>query len=246
MNVSFKYFLSIGLVASILTLSGCSAMHTAIKKRDLEVKTQMSDTIWLDPVSGSERTVYLQIRNTSDKDMQIADKLRQNFETKGYQVTNNADRAHYWIQMNILKVDKMDLREANSYLSSGYGAGLAGATVGALSAGYGYNSSGAAIAGGIVGGLIGIAADAMIEDVNYTMITDLQISEKVNGKVSVNSQGALAQGNAGRTNVSYSKESNRMRYQTRVVSTANKVNLEFEEARLALEDNLTRSVGGIL
>ncbi|WP_416240415.1 complement resistance protein TraT [Oceanimonas baumannii] len=36
------------------------------------------------------------------------------------------------------------------------------------------------------------------------------------------------------------------RYQTRVVSTANKVNLEFEEAKLALEDNLARSVGGIL
>ncbi|WP_279586655.1 complement resistance protein TraT [Oceanimonas baumannii] len=241
-----KKLVGISLLASTLALSGCSAMHTAIKKRDLEVQTQMSDTIWLDPVSGSAKTVYLQIRNTSDKDMQIAEKLRQNFEQKGYTVTNNADHAHYWVQMNVLKVDKMDLREANSYLTSGYGAGLTGATAGALAAGYGYNSSGAAVAGGIVGGIIGIAADAMIEDVNYTMITDLQISEKVNGKVSVNSQGALAQGNAGSTNVSYSKESNRMRYQTRVVSTANKVNLEFEEAKLALEDNLARSVGGIL
>ncbi|AEY00249.1 conjugal transfer surface exclusion protein TraT [Oceanimonas sp. GK1] len=246
MKSGMKKIVGISLLASILALSGCSAMHTAIKKRDLEVKTQMSDTIWLDPVSGSAKTVYLQIRNTSDKDVQIAEKLRQNFEQKGYTVTTDANSAYYWVQMNVLKVDKMDLREANSYLSSGYGAGLTGAAAGALAAGYGYNSSGAAVAGGIVGGIIGIAADAMVEDVNYTMITDLQISEKVNGKVSVNSQGALAQGNAGRTNVSYSKESNRMRYQTRVVSTANKVNLEFEEARVALEDNLARSVGGIL
>jgi hypothetical protein len=42
-------------------------MSTAIKKRNLEVKTQMSETVWLEP--SSERTVFLQIKNTSDKDM---------------------------------------------------------------------------------------------------------------------------------------------------------------------------------
>ena len=43
------------LVSSTLALSGCGAMSTAIKKRNLEVKTQMSETIWLEPAS--ERTV---------------------------------------------------------------------------------------------------------------------------------------------------------------------------------------------
>lgn len=33
------------LVAACLVLSGCSAMGTAIKKRNLDVKTQMSQTI---------------------------------------------------------------------------------------------------------------------------------------------------------------------------------------------------------
>nr|WP_115314171.1 complement resistance protein TraT [Klebsiella pneumoniae] len=42
-------------------------MGTAIKKRNLEVKTQMSETIWLEP--SNNKTVYLQIKNTSDKDM---------------------------------------------------------------------------------------------------------------------------------------------------------------------------------
>lgn len=32
------------LVSSTQALSGCSAMNTAIKKRNLEVKTQMSQT----------------------------------------------------------------------------------------------------------------------------------------------------------------------------------------------------------
>lgn len=55
------------VVLGAFLLSGCGAMGTAIKKRNLEVKTQMSETIWLEP--STERTVYLQIKNTSDKDM---------------------------------------------------------------------------------------------------------------------------------------------------------------------------------
>lgn len=246
MKIGAKRLAVCGLAISTLVLSGCSAMHTAIKKRDLEVKTQMSDTVWLDPVGGNQRTVFIQIKNTSDKDLELDQKLKDNIQSKGYTVLNDPNQAHYWLQLNVLKVDKMDLREANGYLGSGYGAGLTGAAVGAASAGYGFNSGGSAVAGGIIGGLVGIAADALVEDVNYTMITDLQISEAVNGKVKVDSVGALAQGNAGRTNVSYSKESNRMRYQTRVVSTANQVNLEFAEARIALEDNLAKSISGIL
>lgn len=244
--MKFKKMTVAALVVASMTLSGCSAMHTAIKKKDLEVKTQMSDTIWLDPVSGNQRSVFLQLKNTSDKDLQIEQKLISNLQGKGYTVVSDPSRAHYWIQMNVLKADKMDLREASGYLNGGYGGAMAGATVGALGGGFGFDSGGAAVAGGIIGGIVGIAADALVEDVNYTVVTDLQISEKTNGKVNVDRVGSLSQGNAGRTNVSYNKKENRMRYQTRIVSSANKVNLDFAEAQPVLEDNLARSVSGIL
>jgi copper(I)-binding protein len=65
--MKLKQLAVVGLIASALALSGCGAMSTAVKKRNLDVKTQMSETIWLEP--SSEKTVYLQIRNTSDKDM---------------------------------------------------------------------------------------------------------------------------------------------------------------------------------
>lgn len=39
-----KKVMMIALVSSVLALSGCGAMGTAIKKRNLEVKTQMSET----------------------------------------------------------------------------------------------------------------------------------------------------------------------------------------------------------
>ena len=49
-----------GLALSVFALSGCGAMSTAVKKRNLDVRTQMSETIWLEPAS--ERTVYIQAR----------------------------------------------------------------------------------------------------------------------------------------------------------------------------------------
>ena len=42
-------------------------MHTSIAKKDLDVQTKMSDSIFLDPVEPSQKTIYLNIRNTSDK-----------------------------------------------------------------------------------------------------------------------------------------------------------------------------------
>nr|WP_128553358.1 hypothetical protein [Escherichia coli] len=47
-----KKLMMVALVSSTLALSGCGAMSTAIKKRNLEVKTQMSETIWLKPNDG--------------------------------------------------------------------------------------------------------------------------------------------------------------------------------------------------
>lgn len=114
--------MAVMVVSSALVLSGCSAMGTAIKKRNLEVKTQMSETIWLEP--SNNKTVYLQIKNTSDKDMSgLQAKIASAVTSKGYQVVSNPDTAGYWIQANVLKADKMDLRESQGWLSRGYEGG---------------------------------------------------------------------------------------------------------------------------
>ena len=125
-----KKVMMIALVSSALALSGCGAMGTAIKKRNLEVKTQMSETIWLEPAS--ERTVFLQIKNTSDKDMSgLQGKIADAVKAKGYQIVTSPDKAYYWIQANVLKADKMDLREAQGFLKTGYEGAAMGAALGA-------------------------------------------------------------------------------------------------------------------
>ena len=90
-----------------LVISGCSAVHTAVKKRNLDVQTKMSATIFLDPVSIDKRTVFLQFRNTSDKqEINFANEVRKAIVAKGYQLMADPEQAHYWIQANVLKVGK--------------------------------------------------------------------------------------------------------------------------------------------
>ncbi|MFT4271956.1 MAG: complement resistance protein TraT [Pantoea sp.] len=233
------------IAAASLLLSGCGAMSTAIKKRNLEVKTQMSQTVWLEP--SSQKTVYLQVRNTSDKDMSdLQTLLAQDLQAKGYTVTSSTDTAYYWIQANVLKADKMDLRESQGFLSSGYEGAAMGAALGSGITAYNSNSGGAILGVGLAAGLAGMAADAMVEDVNYTMVTDLQISERSKATVTTDNVAALRQGTSGVKVQTSSEEGNRMKYQTRVVSNANKVNLKFEEAKPVLEAQLAKSVAGIM
>ncbi|MGL4668434.1 MAG: complement resistance protein TraT [Saezia sp.] len=239
-----KVFIS-SLLAGVLILSGCGAMSTAIKKRNLEVKTQMSDTIWLEP--SNQRTVYLQIRNTSDKDMSgLQDKIANDVRAKGYQIVHTPDDAHYWIQANVLKADKMDLRDAQGFLNQGYQGAAAGALIGAGIVGYNTGSAGSALGAGLAVGLVGLAADSMVEDINYTMVTDLQISERSKTVVRTDNVAMLRQGNSGAKTQTSTESGDQHKYQTRVVSNANKMNLKFEEAQPVLEDQLSKSIANIL
>ncbi|WGZ56486.1 complement resistance protein TraT (plasmid) [Providencia alcalifaciens] len=229
---------------SVFLLTGCGAMSTAIKKRNLEVNTQMSETIWLEP--SEHKTVFIQIKNTSDKDMSsLKTKIEQEVKNKGYTITSS-DNAYYWIQANVLKSEKMDLRDAQKFLNQGYQGAALGAAIGGSFAALNTNSTGTALGVGLASGLIGMAADSMVEDVNYTMITDVQISERTNANVTTTNVAALMQGTSGAKVQTSMQKGNQHKYQTRIVSNANKVNLKFEEAKPVLEQQLANSIANIL
>ena len=59
------------LFSLLLIFVSCSTMHTVVSKRNLDVQTKMSDTIWLEPAAANEKTVFIQIRNTSGKNLNI-------------------------------------------------------------------------------------------------------------------------------------------------------------------------------
>jgi outer membrane lipoprotein SlyB len=240
-----------GMMIFSLVLSGCAAVHTSIAKKDLDVQTKMSDSIFLDPVEPNQKTIYLNIRNTSDKtNFDITGTVARALEGRGYRITNNPKEAHYWLQVNILSVDKASPTAAEAALRSGYGGVALGAAVG--------TATGAAIdgwSGAGIGGLAGAAAfgiadtiaSAAVKDVTFMAITDVEIAERAEDGVIVREdrQQDAKQGVGGARRQSSTKVSEMNKYRTRVVSTANKVNLQYEEAAIELTNGLARSISGL-
>lgn len=234
----------VACLVGTLVLTGCvSTTNNLVSGSKLDVSTQMSATVWLDPVSADKRTVFLDIRNTSDKELTVSERIKTTLEGKGYRIEADPEKAHFWLQGNILKVDKMDKDEAKGWLEQGYGGAIVGGVVGSA-----FGGGKGKLATTVGGALLGAAIDSFYEDINYTMITDLQISERAKSGVSVaeaNNQ-SLSQGTSGVKSQVSNEVTDRKKYQTRIVSNASKTNLVFEEARLSLEDGLIRSISGVL
>jgi hypothetical protein len=233
------------VIISTLSLSGCGALHTAVAKRNLDVQTKMSSSIFLDPVEPEQRTIFVDIRNTSDKpEFDIKPQVIQSLQARGYQVIDSPKRANYWLQANVLQVGRSNARDTKSALAAGPGV-AAGAVSGyALHRATG-GSSGGALGAAVGGAIVGTVVDAMVEDVYYSVITDIQIMERFDGKVSESSRHQLIQGDSGTTTSSYERQSDMRKYQTRVASFANQANLKWPEAEPDLTQGLVRALAGL-
>lgn len=244
-----KKYLTITILAlGMGSLVGCNTTTKIIKHGKLEVQTKMSDSIFLDPIDDDKKTVLLQIRNTSDKPgLEIESKIRSSLESKGYTIVNSPKKANIMIQANILQVGKSTLENPFEALSGGYGSGLEGFATGAAIAGATGGSGRSMLGIGMITGIGNTILDAAVEVVNFTMITDLQISEKADDSfVTESSDASLKQGNSGYKKSSWEQKTNWKRYQTRIMSVAKKTNLKFEEAEPKLTDGLVKSISGIL
>ena len=224
----------------IFAFVSCSTMHTVISKRNLDVQTKMSDTIWLEPAAANEKTVFIQIRNTSGKNLNIEQKITNILVSKGYRIVNDPSEAKYGLQANILKGDKVNLDSDIGFSDTFLGAGIGG-VLGAQRSGGAYT----AIGWGLAGAAIGTLADALVDDTAYAMVTDILITEKTGRNVQTATRNSVKQGNSGSMTSTSSGTSNMEKYSTRVLSTANQVNLNFNSAIPILEDELGKVVGGI-
>lgn len=92
-------------------------------------------------------------------------------QDRGHTITSSPDGAHYWVQADALKADKVDLRTARGFPSRDCEGVVAGAALGARTTGYNSNSAGTTLGVDLVVGLVGTATDAMVEGINYTMVT---------------------------------------------------------------------------
>ena len=227
-----------------VSLSGCAAAQLALTHKNLDVQTKMSNTIFVPPVSPSKQTVYVQFKNTADQSLNVpalTQELDARMESQGYRVVPYS-QAHYLLQINVLSIGKMSPSAAQESLTGGYGGALAGAAAGGL---IGQSYVGAGV-GGLVAGVGGLVADSMVKNVTYAMITDVQVGVRSRHAVQQNTSANLQQGTSTTTTQNTSKIGHWVDYRTRIVSTANKVNLSFKTALPVLQGQLVHSLGGIL
>lgn len=235
------------VVISMFLLVGCAAIKTGIQYRNLETSTKMSSTVFLDPVSDDKKTVWLDIKNTSDQQLDLM-KVNALVAARGIRIVTDPAKAHYRLQANILHVGKTSVTAAERTLLSGYGGALvgmgAGAAIGAAS-GSMPGMYGGMIGGAILGGAAEIIANSLVAAVTYVVVADVQLSEYSEKPIHQRETGNMRQGDSARVYQNQEDESHWKRYRTRVVATAVKVNLEFSEAKPALEENLARSIAGM-
>jgi len=232
------------LIMLAISLSGCGAVHTMVKKRNLDVQTKMSETIFLEPRKAADRIIYVSVKNTSDKDLGIKQQIISKLKESGFKLTSDPAKAKYMLQANVLQCGKSDLRAATNALNAGFGGAVVG-LAGAAAVGAG----GKGMAGlGLLGAIAGVVGDALVDDTYFAMITDLQIRERpMDGeKIEQYTETKAQQGTSSkmRQKVSGGKISWKT-YRTRVMSTANKANLKFAEAKPELENGLIRSISGV-
>lgn len=239
-------------LALVGLLAGCAATSTAVAKRNLDVQTKMTDSIFVEPVAPAQRTIFVEVRNTSDKpDFSIEPAIRSKLENTGYKVVDDPTQAQYMLRANVLQAGRNSETAAEQAYKGGFGGTLTGAAVGA-GTGFLLGKAGGSdtiltVGGALLGAAVGTVADAYVQDVTYTVITDLRVSERAPGSVVVSQSEVqnLGQGSGGTITQSSSTVTDWKHYQTRIVAESNKVNLDWPEAAPEMVDGLTRSIAGI-
>ncbi len=232
--------------ASLISLAGCQTAGTYIDHKDLSVQSKMSETIFLDPVKNNN--VYLQIKNTTQEDLDLKDLIVKNLEKDGWNVTSDYDKAYTTLQISVLQAGPAESPE-NAFMEvmKGFG-GPAASGIGAMAAMAAYGGSNFRTAGevGLSAGAADYVGSKVVKDKTYSVITDIQVGRKVDGQVKRQTNDNNKAGAQGVTTENYVESSNWLHYNTRVGTVADQVNLKFADAKPTIENQLAKEIAGIL
>ncbi len=261
------------LGGAALMLAGCQGVDAVVNHSELDVPTHLSESIFLDPVPPSARTIYVSARNTSDyPSLDLRTPLIQNVAARGYQVVDDPNQAHYMLRINVLSAGQLKDEDRDRALNAHFGEALLGGAIGAgvASALSGGNTA-ATVGAGLGVGLASLVINEAFKNVTYAVVVDVQLSERPLGGQKVYTHGGTssASGNAtananvtsaGRYNsgAAYSGSSNSRyqgqeyaemkdfkQYQLRDIAYVNKVNLKFDQAAPLLTQKLALSLANL-
>lgn len=226
----------LAMAAAGVLLAGCAATETMLSKKELDVQTRTSTAIFVDPVARDKRTVYLDIKSgvmefDRRKFKQFVSEQFTQFNDNGYKIVDDPDTAQFQMVAYVLNLEKASPTAAEQALHQGY---MGGAVVGGAVAGAAMTSSvkGAA-AGGLLAGGTEFVSGALVKDVTYMLVCDIQIKEKAAPGVIVRKDTKIDTkvSDAGSSQQRVSEATDKKEYRTRIVTTANKANLKLEDAQ---------------
>lgn len=225
----------VALLSAILFLTSCAATQTMLSKKDLDVQTRTSTSIFVEPVARPKRTIYLDVRSgVMEFDKREFKKLvREQFTSSdtGYQIIDDPDKAQFRMIAYVLNLEKASPTAAQQALGQGFqGGAISAGAAAAVATGSGYRG----IAGGaLVGGAAELITGSLVKDITYMLVCDIQITEKAADGVIIrrDSQVDSKVSDSGTTRQTYSEATDRKEYRTRIVTTANQANLKLPAAQ---------------
>jgi hypothetical protein len=227
------------LAVPLLLLLPFTAYAGNIKDTDLI----SSNNFFLPP--STQKTVFIQARNSSDNQEVSFHDLAARLSAKGYQVVTDPDSAHYVLLANIVycNITKPEM-PVEAMVASGYGSAfntamgaMQGLTSMASMAGP-YGAMGGAAASMGLSAIQGISdlfsssnsAPKMPDDVNYACVADVQITEQRTGPL----PSGMKTGSGQEVGV----------YQTRLAADVHQKKLDEAEATPLLQQKLSAAVAG--
>ena len=241
--MKLRFWLLLGLLVLALGLSGCAASMTAAKHKDLDVQTRMAEPIFLEPVSPDKRTVWFEVKSTCAEGMDYSP-LAGMLAARGYRVILDPEAAQYQIQIACLYVQRTATAAVDTPI--GHGAVLGMTLVGAI-AGAALGDVTGFIGGAIGAGVAELVVGSLVKSVTYTMITDVQLSERSALPAVQEQTATLPQGTQTQVREQVAPQTIHWKhYRNRVTSTATKVNLDLQEAKPTLVQDLLKTLVGIL
>lgn len=235
------------LAVSILgaNLSSCVTASIYANHKNLTITSNMSSSVFLDPAPKAKKIIFVEIKNTTTQDISVLKKnVISDLQEAGWTITYDPSKAFHMIQANVLQAGlSKDHASANSMISEGFSSILGGAAIGT---GVGLIASNA-MTGGIVG--LGVAGadyvgQQFVKDKTYSIITDVQISQKVDAEISEQTNASLVNGSSS-TSQSYSGTTNWHKTRVRVGTIADQINLDLETAMPKVEIGLAKEISGI-
>lgn len=216
---------------------------TAYAGNVLDTDLISSNNFFLPP--STQKTVFIQARNSSDNQEVSLHDLGARLSAKGYQVVNDPDSAHYVVLANIVycNITKPEM-PVEAMVSSGYGSAF-NSTLGAMqgltsmaSMAGPYGAMGGAAASMGLSAIQGLndlfsssnSAPKMPDDVNYACVADVQITEQRAGQL----PSGMKTGTGQEPGV----------YQTRLAADVHQKKLKEAEATPLLQQRLSAAVAG--